>query len=164
MANTVRMILMSVMMPGLVACGSLQSAQQSPVAEYPFRHSAFDQKVAWKTSLIDRNLVINGLLKNVRYLQIDDVELTVSVIDKDNKTLARNRTLFLPVPIKMDDYVPFGLTVENVTLTRGDVLSFLIKYRAYDGDSSSFTWLSSFKTDALTGATINEEIVNPDRW
>src|ERR1700694_5319392 len=111
MAYRGRMILMSVLMLGLVACGSLQSAQQSPVAEYPFRHSAYDLKVAWKTSVIDRNLVINGLLKNVRYRRIADVELTVSVIDKDNKTLASNRTLLLPVPVDMDNYVPFGLTV-----------------------------------------------------
>ena len=157
-------IMMSVLMLGLVACGTLPGVQQRPAAGYPFRHNAYDLKIAWKTDRLDRGIVIDGLLKNVRYQQIEDVEVTVSVVDKDNKTLASDRTFLLPFPLKTDEYAPFGLTLKDVALANGDVFRFLIKYRANDDDFSSFTWLSNFKADAITGATINEEVDNPDRW
>jgi hypothetical protein len=156
--------MIAAMILSLVSCGSLQSAHQSPAADFPFRHGAFDLKVAWRTSPIDKNLFIDGLVKNVRYLQIEDVELTVSVINGGNKVVASNRTFLVPSPINMDHSAPFGLKLSNVTLSRGDILRFLIKYRANDGGPGTFEWLSSFKVDALSGAAINEEVVNPDGW
>ena len=160
----VRTILMSVVMLGLAACGTLQGVQQSPAADFPFRHNAFDLKVAWKTSRFDKGLAIDGILKNVRYQQINDVEVTVSVIDKDNRVLGSDRTLVLPYPINMGDYVPFDLTVRNVVPERGDEFQFLIKYRAYDGGPGTFTWLSRFRTDALTGAAIVDKAETSGRW
>ena len=160
----VKMVLITVMMTGLVACGSLHGVYQSPVADFPFRHNAFDLKVAWKTSRIDKGLAIDGILKNVRYQQMNDVEVTVSVIDKNNKVLGSDSAFILPFPINMGDYAPFDLTIRNLVPARGDEFRFLIRYRAYDGGHGSFTWLSRFRTDALTGAAIVDESETLGKW
>ena len=159
-----RMFMMSVLFLGLVACGSLQSVRQNPVEGYPFRHNAFDLKVAWQTSRVDKNLLIGGLLKNVRFVQMEDVELGVSVLDKAGKTLGSDKVLLLPSPILKDEYTPFSLKFENLLLSQGDILRFQIRYRANDGDRDSFDWLSNFKADAVTGATISDEVAQPGRW
>jgi hypothetical protein len=146
----------------LTACAAMPAAQQKPFAAFPFRHNAFDFKIAWKTSPTEQGILVDGIMKNVRYSQVDDLEVTVSVLNKGNKVLAESTTFTVPRPITMDEYRSFDLLLKKVVLTQGDVLHFLIKYRVVDDVRSSFNWVSSFSVEALTGVPIvkTEEILS----
>lgn len=146
----------------LTACAAMPVAQQKPFAAFPFHHNAFDFKVGWKIFPTEQGLLVDGIMKNVRYSQVDDLEVTVSVLNKGNKVLAEATAFPIPRPINLDEYRSFDLLLKKVILTQGDVLHFLIQYRAVDDERSSFKWISSFSVEALTGVPIvkPEEILS----
>jgi hypothetical protein len=141
-------------------CTGMSAARKSPFAGYPFRHADFDFIVTWKTSPVGKSVDVDGILKNVRYFQVTDLQLWVKALNKDKKVLADESTLFLPVPLNTDDYLPFSVTLKNVTLAPGDMLKFVILCRVNEDSKSSSIWLSSFTVDAITGAAIVKEGAN----
>jgi len=103
-------------------------------------------------------------LKNVRYASVDDVVLTVSLLNREGKLLADATTFPIPQQIRMDYDSPFDLVLKDVVLSEGDLLRFLIRYRVDDGDSNSFNWLGSFTVDAATGRVLPEKERPADGW
>ena len=164
MSHFVRSLVAMALLVVFTGCAATPAARTSPFAGYPFRHADFDFKVAWKTSPSGSGISVDGILKNVRYYQVGDVQLWVKVLNKANKVLAEESTLFMPLPLEMDDYRPFSVTLQNVALAPGDMLNFVIMYRVIDDRRSSFNWLSSFTVDAMTGAAPVKEGANPDDW
>lgn len=144
----------------LTACGLQQFARHTNVAGYPDRHDDFDYKYAWKTTSTDHGVVIEGFMKNVRYYNIDSVELTVYVLGKDGKILARPATFPMPQMTREGDVVHFSLMLRDIKPAHGDVYQFLVHYS--NGEVGH--WISSFKADAVTGAVIRPQSRNPDEW
>lgn len=123
-------------------------------ATYPFRYDSFDFKIAWKTSPTPQGTVVEGIMKNVRYTQVEDLEVTVSVLNQDKKRLASATAFLIPRPFNLEEYRDFSLMLKDVALGRGDLLHFLIQYRAIDASKSTLKWVTTFTVDALTGAAI----------
>jgi hypothetical protein len=159
----IKVISVVAMLVSLSACTVNEYARQNPVADMPYRHSDFDFKVAWKTSPTDQGLAIEGLLKNVRYAQVESVTLSVFLLNSDNKVLATASTFPNPQTIKIDDYVSWGVILKAVP-SKGDRLKFLIDYHAQEGNDGASRWISYFTVDEATGSEIKERIKNPDQW
>jgi hypothetical protein len=140
------------------------AAQQNPAAGFPYRHSDFDYKIAWKTTQTNDVVVIDGILKNVRYPNIELVELTVFLQGPDGKVRARATALPFPQQSKMDEVATFSVKVNKVVLNPGDTLKFLIHYSGTEGGGGGFDWHSSFAADALTGASRHKGNIKPDEW
>lgn len=153
-----------VMLAALTAVPTVHAADGSPVAGMPYRYDNFDFKYAWRTVQVDRGLAIDGLLKNVRYASVDDVVMTVSLLNREGKLLADATTFPIPQEIRMDYDSPFDLVLKDVVPSEGDLLRFLIRYRVHDGDSNSFNWLGSFTVDAATGKVLPEKEKPADGW
>ena len=158
-----RKVLSLVMLCILSAVPELHAAAASPVADLPYRHSAFDFKYAWKTAPLGQGTAIDGVVKNVRYFNVDGAVLSVSLLNGDSKVLAEATALPIPQEIRMDGVRSFDVVLKGVTLSPGDRLRFLVLYRAADGADGVGLWLSSFTVDATTGAVLTEK-AQPAAW
>ncbi|BCS54216.1 hypothetical protein [Geobacter sp. SVR] len=151
-------ILLMLAMFALQAC-STQYVVQRDLGAYPFNHRDFDYHVAWKTSQPGDGVVIDGLLRNVRYASIDEIEVTVDLVAPDGKD--RSHATVFPVPqySRQDDVVPFGLKLPNVAaMSQGDTLRFMLHYRGSDGggDDNGIEWRSVFTVNAMSGAEVEK--------
>lgn len=150
----------------LSAC-SAQSVvtQQYPAASFAYRHSDFDYKVAWKTTRANNAVVIEGILKNVRYPYIDSLDLTVFLLGTDGKVRARATAIPVPQHSQAYEVIPFNLELQNVTLNTGDTFQFVIHYTSTEGGADDGTdWRSTFAADAMTGASKHKENLKPKEW
>lgn len=163
MSRALRIITLAILAV-LASMPSVPAADGVPVAAMPYRRADFDFKYAWRTAQVERGLAVDGLLKNVRYANVEDVVLTVSLLNGEGKLLADETVFPIPQQIRMDDDRPFGLVLKNVVLSPGDLLRFQIRYRVDEGDTSSFTWLGSFTVDATTGQAPTEKVKPAGSW
>ena len=127
---------------------------QRTFAAYPHRHDGFDFKVAWKTTQVPQGVALEGVMQNVRYSQVADLQVTVSLLDARKKVLAEATTFPIPPSFNLDEYRDFGLMLKNVTLSPGDLLHFRLLYQAVDDETSGLRWLTNFTVDPFTGAAI----------
>ncbi|HEY4744906.1 MAG TPA: hypothetical protein VIH45_09635 [Desulfuromonadaceae bacterium] len=149
------------------ACGLEQYVRHTDVSGYPYRYTDFDFKYAWKTTPTTDGVVIDGVMKNIRYPTIDDLELTVFVLGKQENVITRAITF--PVPQQGRDYEEtvnyFSLPLRGVTPVSGNVYEFLAHYKGgYGGNKGGVEWRSTFKVDAMTGAVMHRQPKNPDIW
>lgn len=148
----------------LTACGQ-RYVKHSNVAGYPNRYADFDYKYAWKTATTDQGVVIDGVMKNVRYAYIDSVLLKVSVPGKDEKIVASASTFPMPQQTRQEDVIRFSLLLKDFKPAPGDVYQFLVHYTGNEGGNrSGIDWISSFKVDAVTGAAIRAPDGSADEW
>jgi hypothetical protein len=163
-----RRSLLALILVAVTGCSAVQPPNQSPVAGFPYRHATFDLITAWQTSQTDQGVAITGLIKNRRYQEIDGVDLTVSLRTNERKVIATAGAFPLPSAIKTDYYSHFDLLLNKATITPGDLLQFVIRYRVNEGghdSSGNSSWLSSFEVDAVTGAPlVREEGNDPGAW
>jgi hypothetical protein len=150
----------------LSACSAQQIATQKYTsAVFPFRHSDFDYKIAWKTTEANNVVVIDGIVKNVRYSYIDSINLTVFLLGPDGKIRTRATTVPAPQQTMKDDVVPFTVELHNVSLKPGDTLKFTIHYGGGDGGmDGGVDSLSTFGVDAMTGAVLHKDNLKPEEW
>lgn len=160
-----KMLVMVAAVLAMAGCGVQQYAKTTNVAGYPYRHSDFDYKYAWKTALTDQGVAIDGVMKNVRYAYIDSVLLTVNVLDKEGKLIARASDFPGPQQTREGDVSQFKLLLGNIKPAAGDTYQFIVHYRGNEGgNQSGVDWISSFKVDALTGAVIRPPARDPNEW
>jgi len=153
-------VMLVTLLAAFAGCASLSAFRKDPFDGYPFRHDDFDFRYAWKTTPAGQGAVVDGILMNVRYYQVVNMQLWVKVLNKEKKVLAERSTLFLPLPVDSYDYRSFSVKLDNVALSAGDVLKFTILYRVNDDYKSSSSWLSSFTVDAMTGDLTDNEKAN----
>ena len=146
-------------------CGVQQYAKHTSVAGYPYRHADFDYKYAWKTATTDHGVVIDGVMKNVRYAFIDSVVMTVEVRGKEGNFIARAIDFPMPQKTREGEVSNFRLQLGDVKPAAGDTFRFLVHYKGNEGGKhGNVDWLSIFTADALTGAVIRPPVKNPDEW
>jgi len=135
-----------------------------PAEGFPFRHSDFDFKVAWKVTKLNNVVKIDGILKNTRYAFIDNLDVTIYLMGLDGKIRARTASIPTQQQSHRNDVIPFSASLKNISLHQEDTLLFLIHYLGDDGGHDTVDWHSSFAVDAITGATRHKENVKPEEW
>lgn len=161
--NMLALILMfAIVAPGIADA----AAQQYSVADFPYRHSDFDYKVAWKTTPSDGGVSISGLLKNIRYPFIDQVDVTIFLLGPNHKVRARKTALPVPQQSRQNDVVSFAVKLNNVSFNQGDTLAFAIHYNGSEGGGGGggVDWQSTFAVDAITGAPIKKGNGTSEEW
>jgi hypothetical protein len=149
-----------------IAASPVQAAVgQGPFAGYPNRYSGFDYKLGWQVSQDSQGVAIEGVLKNLRYGYVDSLTLSVRLVDREGRVVARNTTFTIPQRMSSADYRTFSLKLDKVSPTKGETLQFMIWSSGSEGGDGGFTWLSSFMADATTGAVLGaRESRNHDEW
>jgi len=109
MASLVKPFVMLVLLLTLSGCGLHLYNPNASIAEYPYRYAEFDYKYIWKTSATDKGLVVEGFVKNVRYAYIDNVDIEVSVFDKNGKVLSKAFDIPMPQQSQEGDLCNFSM-------------------------------------------------------
>ncbi len=136
-----------------VGCASMPVEKPKPLAEFPHRHNSFDYKQAWKATQTSQGIVVEGVLKNIRYNRMDNLEIAVSV-QRDGKQISSEESYSLG-SLDREEYRDFDVLLKQVTMAPGDLMQFIIKYNGLDG-TTTFKWISDFKADAFTGVAVQK--------
>ncbi len=145
-----------VLFVGMIVALPVLAAETGPAAVYPYRYSSFDINVAWNTLPSGKTLMVNGLIKNMRYTQIEDIDVTISLLDKEKKEVSVGGALPIPIVLKSYDSEPFSAPLKGAELRPGSALQFVIRYRVNEGGTDNYTWMTSFTVDAASGALLNQ--------
>ena len=149
----------------MTGCGMHGYTRSSDIASYPYRYANFDYKYAWKTTAVDNGLLIEGVMKNVRYAYIDSVLLTVNVVDNGGKVVAKATEFPMPQQTREGEECSFSLLLRDFKPAPGDILQFQVHYTGNEGDPhGGVDWHSSFKVEAMTGADIDPPSRKTDKW
>ena len=152
MSRLMSLIVLAALILATAGCASMQTPKQKLFAGFPYRHDGFDFRKVWKASPSPDGLVVQGILKNVRFFRVEDVEITVSLLRNGDKVISEE-TDFLLGTFDNDEYINFSLLLKNAAASPGDLLHFRIKYRAIEGNGI-YNWISDFTADAVTGVPI----------
>jgi hypothetical protein len=164
MSNLAKMLaaLMTILL--MTGCGVQQYAKPAS-SGYPYRYADFDYKYAWKTDATDRGVVIDGVMKNVRYAFIDSVAMKVELLDKDGRFIARANDFPMMQHTGEGEVTYFTLVLRGVRPAAGDMFRFTVHYTGNEGGRhGDVDWISSFRADALTGAVTRHPASSPDEW
>lgn len=110
------------------------------------QYSNFDVKMTWDIKVIDSKTVVAGVVKNIRYAMMEDIEIWVASLDSNGKIVGRAVDLVMPRRLDMDETTDFRVTLPFV-VPSGTKLIFTYKYAGYDGGDGT-KWMQSFDSCA----------------
>jgi hypothetical protein len=152
-----RIALAAALLLALSACATSSNStvptRNNPVAGYSFIHRDFDLRYAWNTKRSDSGLRVEGLVKNVRYPKVDNLEVKVMLVSRSHQVLAEGIAFPLPQPIDIGDFRSFAVVLQGAQPMPGDQLQFVASYAA-NAAQGSFSWTSNFAVDALSGKLV----------
>jgi len=147
----------------LTGCAETYAAKHNPPVGFSFVHKGSDLHYAWNVKQTEQGVRLDGLVKNVEYPRVEALEIKVSLLDKAHKVISEGVAFTVPYSIQVNDDTSFGVLLHKAKLSEGDLLLFLSKYNAVAGQSS-FSWISSFTVNALTGEVIGRRENPDDQW
>jgi len=108
----------------------------------PQHYREFDAQLAWEVKSLGDSTVIDGVIKNIRYYEMDDVEIWVTSLNADGKE-AQRAVDFVHM-LKENESAAFKLKIPKVA--SGTKLHFMYKYIAQEGGDSgdSMSWRQTF--------------------
>ena len=139
-------------------CVFLDTPPQTPFSPYPFRYNRSDFKIAWKTVKLDTGVEVEVMLKNLRYASVSGLTLETSLNRGGKVILTRRKSL--PQRLRTGEFGKVVVKLEDVVLSSGDQLHFLVGYKAGEGNTARIM-ATEFTIDAVTGV-IHEDLSSPD--
>lgn len=136
-----------------VGCASVNAEKPKPFTGFPHRHNGFDFKQAWKATQTPQGMAVEGVLKNIRYDRVENLEIAVS-LQRDGKQISAEEPYYLG-SMERAQYRDFAVLLKQVTMAPGDLLQFITKYNGLDG-TTTFRWVGDFKADAVTGIAVQK--------
>lgn len=134
----------------LGACASYPDYRQQRLASLPQHYKQFDVIMGWEVGAADGATVVQGVVKNVRYFMMRDLEIWVAQLDSKGKVAARGMTFIIPSDLRLDQSADFTIKIP-AAVAAGDRLRFTYKYSGSDGGHGVFgnggtNWMQSFET------------------
>lgn len=109
----------------------------------PQQYEQFDAKLAWDISTDVDTTVINGVIKNIRYFEMNDLEIQVALLGANGRE--GHRDTYFIAGLKENEAAPFILKLPAVA--PGSTLRFRYRYMGYEGGGNSggdSGWRQSF--------------------
>lgn len=104
------------------------------------RYENFDARLSWSSVTHASSTIITGMLRNIRYALMENIEVWVILLDAKGKKINRG-TDFIIGRLARDEQAPFSVTLPAVAVP-GCRLAFTYKYL---GDETA--WQQSFEVD-----------------
>lgn len=146
-----RLLISSILLLLLLAgCVAYQDSTRQRFELLQHNYSQFDVKMAWETRVVEGKTVVDGIVKNVRYAYMYDLEVWVATLDEKGKPVAREVAYIIPLKLNLDSSAPFTVKLP-VAAEPGSKLRFTYRYRGSDGGegfnpSGGLNWTQSFET------------------
>lgn len=133
---------------GGCATTSYSDAYRQRMESLPYCYAKFDVLLAWDVTDSGSGLVVDGLLKNRRYVYMEGVEVWVALVDDAGKTRARSVAFIIPHQLYHEEIAPFTVRLP-VSAEPGSKMRFTYKYRGSDGGDDGGggigPWMQSFE-------------------
>lgn len=110
------------------------------------QHSDFDVKMSWDMKTIVGKTVIEGVIQNIRYAMMENIEIWVALLDFRGNTVERAVDLVMPMRLDMGEVASFR-AVFQLVVPSGAKLVFSYKYDGSDG-GDCIKWRQSFEACA----------------
>lgn len=146
MRRTMSMFILTISL--LAGCATYPDTDRVRLESLPQRYSQFDLVMGWETRVQSGETVLDGVVRNVRYYMMRDLEIWVALLDERGKVVARGMTFIIPSDLGMDKSAPFTVKLP-VAVDPGDRLRFTYKYRGSDGGDGmerGLDWMQSFES------------------
>ena len=146
MRRTICMVILTISL--LAGCATYPDTDRVRLENLPQRYSQFDLVMGWETRVQSGETVLDGVVRNVRYYMMRDLEIWVALLDERGKVVARGMTFIIPSDLGMDKSAPFTVKLP-VAVDPGDRLRFTYKYRGSDGGDGmerGLDWMQSFES------------------
>ena len=127
---------------------SLPDRLKDQLKTSPQHYSQFDVNMGWDVKAENGGTTINGVIQNIRYATMEDIEIWVSSVDANGKTVSRSVDYVTPRTLNRDDLAAFSVTLPT-TAPPGSKLVFTYKYSGLDGggmDNGGTNWMQSFES------------------
>jgi hypothetical protein len=145
-----RLILLLGIVFGTCGFDSVSDQMRARLESLPQHYSNFDVKMAWEVKAIGGNTVISGVIRNVRYAIMEDIEIWVTLLDANGKTTVhRGVDYVVPKRLDLNDIAAFSVELPAVA-PHDAKLVFTYKYNVSDGGGdeggSGGNWMQSFES------------------
>lgn len=130
----------------LNGCAAYRNDSLERMQALPQHYVQFDAKFAWQVKSAGSSSVIEGVIQNIRYYEMNDLEIWVFLLDARGKEVFR--TVDFVYSLKENEAAQFMLKIPHVA--SGAKLRFLYRYLGHEGggESGSATrWSQSFKSE-----------------
>jgi len=130
---------------------SISDEMREKLTTLPHNYSQFDVKMSWEVKAVEGNTVINGVVQNVRYTIMEDLEIWVALHDSKGKLLSRAVCFIIPRQLDMGDAAPFNIKLPMLAYP-GSKFIFTYKYSGFDGGGNDgmagggSNWMQSFES------------------
>ncbi|HEY5512124.1 MAG TPA: hypothetical protein VIK40_00640 [Geomonas sp.] len=143
------LIYLSALVISLGGCASYPDVNRDRLESLPQHYIQFDMILSWQVRSAGAQTVVDGVLKNVRWTFMDDVEVWVAALDASGKPTARSVSFIIPNELRRDEVAPFTVKLP-VGVVPGTRLRFTYKYTGSDGGNdgpSATSWMQSFEAE-----------------
>jgi hypothetical protein len=127
----------------LNGCATYRNDNLERMQSLPQNYSQFDAKLAWEIKSTGSSTVIDGVIKNIRYYEMDDLEIWVWSLDDRGKEV--HRAVDFVFRLMENEMAQFTVVLPKVA--SGTKLRFLYRYVGRDDggeDGSALRWSQSF--------------------
>jgi hypothetical protein len=128
----------------LSGCAAGKYASPLTMQAFPQHYKEFDMKMGWEFKTDDGSTVVNGIAQNIRYYEMDDLEIWVTSLDAEGKEL--NRSVDYVYRLMENESGQFYLKIPQVA--SGSRVRFMYRYNGHDGggdSGGSIAWRQSFE-------------------
>jgi len=135
-------VLLVLMMSG---CATYRSDNLERMQTLPQHYAQFDLNLAWDVKPVDGSTVIDGLVENIRYYEMDELEIWVLSLDSEGKVV--HRAADFVYRLRKNEIGQFTLKIPRPA--PGSKLRFTYSYIGSDGggDSGGVKWIQSFESE-----------------
>jgi hypothetical protein len=143
-----KLFVLTIVVSVLTGFTSVSDELKAKMEQMPQHYSQFDAKLGWAVTSGTTGTTINGIIKNVRYEKMENIEIWASLLDSKGKLLARSVDYIIPTRLDRDDLAPFTITLSSAAPAEGKLI-FTYKYSGEDGSGDkggdNGNWMQSFE-------------------
>ena len=145
-----RFLFLLTMAIAMSGCAGYQDTSRQRMQGLTQHYSQFDLEMGWNYRVADGTTLIDGMVKNVRFQVMYDLEIRVEVVAPKQKVTARAVTLVIPRQLNLDESAPFSLKLP-LAVQPGNRLVFTYRYRGNEGGGfgsgleAGTDWMQSFE-------------------
>jgi len=126
-------------------CATYRNDNLDRFQTLPQQYAEFDMKMAWDVKPVNGSTEIDGVVKNIRYYEMDELEIWVASLDAQGKE--EHRAVDYVYRLMEKEVARFTLKIPRVR--SGSTLRFTYSYTGHEGGGESgnaLSWRQTFES------------------
>lgn len=128
-------------------CATYRDDSLARMNTLPLHYEKFDVQMAWEVTSAQGSTVITGVVKNIRYFEMSQLQIQVSSLDDNGKKVHQNASKAVDFISTLRENEAGSFTLKLPQLASGSRLRFIYSYIGTSGGRSGGTsWEQSFES------------------